>query len=264
MALHPLQTCLLALLLLGGAAQAAPNRCALGLVGADVAPDTAHPAAVDSGVRVQSLMPGGPAERSGLAEGDVIVMLDGKAVHSKAHLAALLSRYKVTETVRVEYMRNGHRQAASVPLMRAPNRAATMQNYLDTAVGGDRVMRPLNVADEARDKLRELRAEVCLQLSLLPEGIDTAKLTDTLQAIRDLARDINARGGKGWMDGRAGESSLRFRDNAGSVMVLGANNLLTVEIYDNDGRVVYHAAIDTPEQRAAIPPQFLKRLQELK
>lgn len=258
-------SCLLALpLLLGAVAQAAPNRCALGVVGADVVPDPAHPAAVDSGVRVRSLMPGGPAERSGLAVGDVIVMMDGKEVHSCAHLAAMISKYKVSENARVEFMRNGHRQVVTVQIHRAPNRAATMQSYLNTAVGGDRIMRPLPVPAEAREKLRALRAEVVAQLVQLPGDIDTTKVTDTLQAIRDLARDINTKDGKSWMEGRAGEASLRFRDAGGSVMILGANNLLTVEMYDTEGKVVYRTNIDTPEERAAIPPQFLKRLQELK
>lgn len=257
--------CLFALpLLLGGIANAAPNRCALGLVGSDVVPDPEHPAAIEEGVRVQSLLPGGSAELCGLQVGDVIVMMDGKPVHSRAHLAARLSRRNVTDTVRLEVMRNGHRRVVNVQLMRAPNRAATMQNYLDTAVGGDRVLRPLNIPDEAREQLKTLRAEVCRQLSLLPEGIDTEKLTDTLQAIRDLARDLNARNGKRWMEGRAGEASMRFRDDEGGVMILGANNLLTVEVYDQDGKVVYHSNIDTPEQRAAIPPQFLHRIQNLK
>ena len=259
-----LAACLFALpLLLGGLAHAVPNRCALGLVGADVVPDPARPAAVDTGVRVQSLLPGGSAERSGLEVGDVIVMMDGKPVHSRNHLAGMIAKHAVSEIVRLEFMRNGHRQAVSVRLMRAPNRAATMQSYLDTAVGGDHVLRPLPVPNDARAKLRALRAEVCAQLANLPEGIDTTKVTDTLQAIRDLARDVNAKEGNHWMEGRAGESSLRFRDDAGDVMILGANNLLTVEIYDAEGKVVYRTSIDTPQQRAAIPPQFLQRLKEL-
>lgn len=257
--------CLFALpLLLGGVACAAPNRCALGLVGADVVPDPEHPAAVETGVRVQSLLPGGAAECSGLQVGDVIVMMDDKPVFSRTHLAIRLSRRSVTDTVRLEVMRNGHRHAVNVQLMRAPNRAATIQNYLNTAVGGDRVLRPLDIPDESREKLKTLRAEVCRQLSLLPEGIDTMKLTDTLQAIRDLARDMNTRNRQTWMEGRAGESSMRFRDEEGAVMILGANNLLTVEVFDHEGRVLYHSNIDTPEQRAAIPPQFLRRIQNLK
>lgn len=254
---------LLALLLLGGIVQAAPNRCALGLVGVNVEPDAAHPSAVDIGVRVQSVMPGGPAERGGLAEGDVIVMMDNQVVISCRHLAALVARHKVGDNVRVEFMRNGHRLIAVVQLHRAPNRAASMQSYLDTAVGGDRIIRPLSVPGEARNKMRELREEVLAELAKLPGDIDAEKVTDTLQAIRDLARDINTKNGKGWMEGRAGEISLRIKDGEGSVMILGSNNLLTVELYDKDGKVVFRSNIDTPEERAAIPLPFLKRLQNL-
>lgn len=257
-----LASLLAALLLMGGLAQAAPNRCALGVVGQDVEPDAAHPAVLEEGVRVQSLLPGGAAERAGLQAGDVIVMLDGKRVLNRTQLAALLSRYVPMNTVRVEFMRNGHLQAVSVRLMGAPNPAAAMRS-LDEAVGSDRVPRPLVVTQEVRAKLRELRGEVCSQLAQLPNGTDTAKLTDTLQAIRDLACQTGAQNGRGETKGRAGEAILQIDDDAGSVIIRGANNLVWVEIFDSEGKVLYHANIDTPEQRAAIPAPFLQRLKEL-
>ena len=253
---------LAALLLIGGLAQAAPNRCALGVVGQDIELDAAHPAVLEDGVRVQSLLPGGAAERAGMQTGDVIVMLDGKKVRNRTQLAALLSRYIPMNTVRVEFMRNGHLQAVSIRLMGAPNPAAAMHS-LDEAVGSDRVPRPLVVSQEVRTRLRALRREVCSQLATLPDGMDTAKVTDTLQAIRDLACQTGAQNGRGETKGRAGESILRIDDNAGSVIIHGANNLVWVEIFDTDGKVLYHSNIDTPEQRAAIPAPFLQRLKEL-
>lgn len=258
-----LASLLACILLLGGVARAeAPNRAALGVVGEDVVQNAARPSVLESGVRVQSLQPGGAAENAGLEAGDVIVMLDGKRVLNRTQLAALLSRYVPMNTVRVEFMRNGHLQAVSIRLMGAPNPAAAMRS-LDEAVGSDRVPRPIVVTQEVRAKLRELRGEVCGQLAQLPDGTDTAKLTDTLQAIRDLACQTGAQNGRGETKGRAGEAILQIDDNAGSVIIRGANNLITVEIFDADGKALYHAGIDTPEQRAAIPQQFLQRLKEL-
>ena len=254
---------LAALYLIGGVAQAVPNRCALGVVGQDVEPDAAQPAVLEDGVRVQSLLPGGAAERAGMQAGDVIVMLDGKKGRNRAQLAALLSQHVPMDTVRVEFMRNGHLQAVSIRLAGAPNPAATMRS-LDEAVGSDRVPRPLVVSQEVRTQLRALRAEVCSQLAMLPDGTDTVKVTDTLQAIRDLACRTGEENGRGETKSRAGESILHIKDNAGSVIIHGANNLVTVEIFDSEGRVIYHTNIDTPEQRAAIPAPFLQRLKELR
>lgn len=264
MRFHSFQTTFLAALLLCGAvAAAAPNRCAMGMVGEDAAGAAAAPTAPDSGVRVVSLLPGGPAAQAGILEGDVIVMLDGKPVRDRATLAAMLAGRTPGERVRVELMRQGHRQAVSLLLMRSPNPAATAMNSLDSAVGGDRVMRPLAVPQEIREKLAELRRSLCAQLAALPHGIDPEKVTDTLQDIRDLARDANP-DGKGWMEGRAGEASVSFKDDQGSVMLRGSNNLLTVELFDKAGKVTYRANIDTPEQRAALPDHVVKRLQNLK
>lgn len=253
---------LAAFLLILGTAQAA-NRGALGVVGQDVEQDAAHPAVLEDGVRVLSLLPGGAAERAGMQAGDVIVMLNGKKVRNRAQLAALLSQYVPMNTVRVEFMRNGHLQAATIRLMGAPNPAATMHS-LDAAVGSDRAPRRLIVSQEVRTRLRALRGEVCSQLAKLPDGTDTTKVTDTLQAIRDLACETGAQNGREKTTSRAGESILRIDDNAGSVFIRGSNNLVTVEIFDSEGRVLYHTNIDTPEQRAAIPAPFLQRLKELR
>lgn len=252
------------LLLMTGWAQAAvSHHSVLGLVGEDVVPDTAHPAAIERGVRVLSLLPGGAAERAGVEAGDVIVMLDGKPVYNKAQLATLLSKHAAMETVRVEFMRRGHLQVTNVRLMLSPSPAAKTQSSLETAVGGDRVPRPLNLTPQNQERIRELHNAVCAQLALLPNEIDTAKLTDIMQAIRDHACEVNEENGRDTVQGRAGEIIVRLRDNAGSVMLRGANNLLMVEIFDCEGRVLYHSNIDTPEQRAAIPAPFLQRLKSL-
>jgi putative serine protease PepD len=74
----------------------------------------------DRGALVLEVVAGGPAERAGLREGDIIVELDGKPVRSMDELIALLIQHEVGQTVRVVYVRGGERHTAEVRLAARP------------------------------------------------------------------------------------------------------------------------------------------------
>ncbi|HVE83109.1 MAG TPA: trypsin-like peptidase domain-containing protein [Myxococcales bacterium] len=59
------------------------------------------------GVVVVALQPGGPAEAAGLALGDVLIQLDGKAVQSPSELISLLDPDKVGKPVTAKVSRTG-------------------------------------------------------------------------------------------------------------------------------------------------------------
>jgi S1-C subfamily serine protease len=73
------------------------------------------------GTLVAGVMPGSPAERAGLAPGDVIVALDGIAVDSPATLTTLLTRHHPGDVVRLTWVDpRGQRQSAPVRLASGP------------------------------------------------------------------------------------------------------------------------------------------------
>jgi len=61
----------------------------------------------EDGVVVVALQPGGPSEKAGLALGDVLLQLDGKAVSSPGELIGLLDPEKVGKTVTAKVSRQG-------------------------------------------------------------------------------------------------------------------------------------------------------------
>jgi C-terminal processing protease CtpA/Prc len=72
-----------------------------------------------SGVRVESVTPGGPASDAGLKGGDVIVAIDGKNLRnaektSGAALVAHLKTLKPGDKVKVEYLRDGKSRTAEI------------------------------------------------------------------------------------------------------------------------------------------------------
>ena len=72
-----------------------------------------------NGVLVAAVVPGSPAAKAGL-EGDVIVAIDGKTVHTPADLADAVAAHKPGDVVRLEVIRGGAREVVSVTLGNAP------------------------------------------------------------------------------------------------------------------------------------------------
>jgi S1-C subfamily serine protease len=74
-----------------------------------------------SGLVVAGLVPGAPADRAGLAAGDVITALDGTPVGSLSALAGLLLRKAPGDTVQVTYVDGaGAEQTATITLASGP------------------------------------------------------------------------------------------------------------------------------------------------
>ena len=74
------------------------------------------------GAVVLSVVSGAPAEKVGLAAGDVIVSVDGHAVSSPTALTAQLDRHKVGDRVTISWVgANGQHHSSSVKLIQGPN-----------------------------------------------------------------------------------------------------------------------------------------------
>ena len=71
-------------------------------------------------VMIQTVQPGGPADKAGLRVGDVIVALGGKAVTSGNGLIATVRSHNPGEKISVTFLRDGRRQTVSVTLADAP------------------------------------------------------------------------------------------------------------------------------------------------
>jgi len=72
------------------------------------------------GVLVNNIYPGGPAEKAGLMQGDVILTIDGKLVSSPEALRYYTGLEAVGGTIPLEIIRGEERRILHVPLMAAP------------------------------------------------------------------------------------------------------------------------------------------------
>lgn len=64
---------------------------------------------------------GGPADRAGLKQGDIITKVGSHAINQSNSLSALIGNYKVGDKVQLTYIRDGKTQTVTVTLQQAPN-----------------------------------------------------------------------------------------------------------------------------------------------
>lgn len=215
------------------------------------------------GLAVRAVHPDSPARKAGVQVGDVILSLNGTQVATREEMRALLRQQTPGNVLRVEVLQAGERRVIEVPLVARSERAAAGAKSPDAAVGGDRRLRPLVVDPAIREAMREHRRQVVSQLAAMPDSFAPAEVSAHLQAIRHLARDANPRG-KGWMLGEAGEVSLQFKDAAGVLVLHGANKLLTLSVYDAEGRLTHTLPLNTPEECRVVPQEVMERLTRLR
>lgn len=92
----------------------------LGVQGSDVDGVTAGELAVEGGAMVAEVVTGSPAERSGMAVGDVIVALDGQPISSMGELVVALRSHQPGDSVTVSFVRDGDRRTARTVLAARP------------------------------------------------------------------------------------------------------------------------------------------------
>ncbi len=99
----------------------AVQRGDIGLVAGDL--DAGQAEAIGGGAVILSISPGGPAERSGLEAGDIIVAVNGLTIRNASHLRTVLGLYRVGETLRLKILRGDAERQHRVTIggLKAPN-----------------------------------------------------------------------------------------------------------------------------------------------
>jgi S1-C subfamily serine protease len=94
----------------------------LGISGLNVTPELAtyYSLPTNRGVLIVEILPGGPADKAGLAKGDIIVGLDDSVVRSINELRGLVQKRKIGEKVTILLIRGGRRFIAELILEKTP------------------------------------------------------------------------------------------------------------------------------------------------
>lgn len=103
--------------------------------------EMANPANAATGVLVNSVISGSPAEKAGIKAQDVIIAVDGMEVKSPADLSQVVLGHKVGDTIKVTISRSGQSQDISVTLESISN---VLPNNLKNSQGSGNEQKGLN------------------------------------------------------------------------------------------------------------------------
>jgi serine protease Do len=111
------------------------------------APDT-------SGALVQDVTPGGPADKAGITNGDVIRKLNGRTVEGSAHLTVMVININPGTEVKLDILRDGQPMTIHLTLGERPaNLGATAGVGKAPSKGALRGITVQNLTSELRDRL---------------------------------------------------------------------------------------------------------------
>jgi serine protease Do len=124
----------------------------------------------DQGEIVANIEPGGPAARSGIRVGDVIVKIDGRPVTVDNTLSYLVANARIGSSVPIELIRNGRRQTVQATIAERPSEQA----LATPGQGGQEGAPGRGAGEQAAQSglglsLQELTPDIRRQLGLTPD-----------------------------------------------------------------------------------------------
>lgn len=109
----------------------------------------------ERGARIFKVVEGGPAEKAGLKENDVIISFNNRPIESVRELQRLLSEIPEGRTVSIEVIRNGARQTVSAALAKRSARFGGLRGELNMFQDRER-----NLFDQSRKRIDELNERI--------------------------------------------------------------------------------------------------------
>lgn len=128
----------------------------LGVYIQDVTPELAKQFKLSSnlGALVSDIMDKGPAEKAGVARGDVIIQFNGKGVENTGHLRNMVAQTPVGNAVEVKVIREGHEKLLKVTISELPvDGTKEGINEEDDAEGMFKGVTVQNLTPEFRERL---------------------------------------------------------------------------------------------------------------
>lgn len=202
------------------------------------------------GVVVQRVAEQTPAHGAGLQTGDIIESVQGMPTPRAAALKEAVSQFSPGDVVRVRYRRGQQQRSALVELAARPRAAAATVPVARA-----------EISPEIRQQFAQARNRLRIQLARLPYRMNKQQVQADMQELIVLARRVPS-GCHIWLQGSEVQMSLSLEYAGGTVELQSHNGVLSLVVPNPSGGGVERYPINTPAERAAIPPALLRRLQQ--
>lgn len=250
---------------------AAPKAAApfLGVISSEVPDLLADHLGLEAGqgVLVRSVVPDGPAAASGIALNDVIIKVGGNAVGSPAELSRQVTVYKPGDSVSIDLIHKGKPSTLEVKLGTRPADLAAAELPPMEQFGLE------GMPKELADRVRAAIAGDVQGMEFKP-GADLEQLPlEMKNAIEEMQKRMQGAVAGAMMapapepkEGDPvvhGESTIRMKDNQGSVEVKSKDGAKEVIVRDHQDHVVWSGPWDTAQDQEAAPGSVRQRIDSL-
>ena len=126
----------------------------------------------DSGVLLEDVAPGGPADKAGVKVGDIVLAIDGSPVDNVRQFALDLYRYRIGDVVHIEVWRGGQKTSIAVPVVEQSDDPARFADMVDPQkdVVPRLAILGLSITDDVRAMLPELRYDTGVIVAARTQG----------------------------------------------------------------------------------------------
>jgi len=218
------------------------------------------------GIIVRSLVPDGPAAKSGITVNDVILCVAGQPIGSPAAISNQIAAHQPGDTIAVELIHKGKPGKLDVTLGNKPAGIAAME---------PQSLGPLNLEGLPKELAERVRRAIEGNLGGmdLQPGDDEAQMPPRMEeAMRNLKKHMEDAIGKNLLTPDAagngqpqiqGGATIRMKDHQGSVEVKSKDGGKEVTIRDQQDHVTWNGPWDTAQDRAAAPDDVRQRVESL-
>lgn len=245
----------------------------LGVISGDVPDFLAEHTGLEAGqgVVVRSVVPDGPAAASGVALNDIITKVGGNAVGSPAELSKQVSAFKPGDSVTLDLIHKGKPSTVDVKLGTRPVELGAAE--LPPMEQFDLEGMPKELADRVRDAIAGDIIKPGADLEQLPMEMKNAieEMRKRMEGV--VAGDaFGPRAGGNFVPGAGikeegqkiqAESTIRMKDNQGSVEVKSKGGAKEVVVRDHQDHVVWSGPWDTVADQQAAPGSVRQRIDGL-
>lgn len=217
------------------------------------------------GIIVRSLVPDGPAAKSGIAVNDVITKVAGQPVGSPMEISKQIAGHKPGESISLDLIHKGKPVTLDVTLGIKP--AEMADNAPHTLDQLDLEGLPKELAERVKDAIAG-------NIGGFDLGGGAAQVPPRMEeAMRDLQKRMQgAMAGAGIVlpdDNVAGKvqvqggATIKQMDQQGSVEVKAKDGAKEVTVRDQQGKVTWSGPWDTAQDKAAAPADIRQRVDSL-
>jgi hypothetical protein len=211
------------------------------------------------------LVPGGPADKSGITANDVILRVAGQEIGSPEAISNQIATHQPGDTISIDLIHKGKPTKLDVTLGVKPAAMAALEPQPLDPRNLDGL--PKELADRIRRAIEGNLGGMDLKLG--DNGLQVAPQVE--DALRDLKKRMEDAIGKDLLPPEAGNvqpqiqgaATVRMRDQLGSVEVKSKDGGKEVTIRDQQDNVTWSGPWDTAQDRAAAPEDVRQRVQSL-